>query len=282
MIVIEPHGWIEEDTGQPVDLNDFTLKAGRDTLKFDFVFLMIHGTPAEDGKIQGYFEMLGIPHSTCDTLTCSLTFNKQWCKDFLRNYDIPMAWSTVIRSDEIEQADLSQIPVPVFVKPNNNGSSYGVSRVNTSEGLRPALEKASQFDSEIIVESFIDGREFSCGVVRDGAEIHVFPITEIISKNEFFDYQAKYEGASQEVTPAALDEFLTVQCQNTSRRIYGLLKCRGLVRFDYILRDGTFFMLEVNTIPGMSPASIVPQQARAYGWSMEHMLEVVIRDCTMD
>jgi D-alanine-D-alanine ligase len=142
-----------------------------------------------------------------------------------------------------------------------------------------ALQKAGQFDTEIIVESYIEGREFSCGVVRDGDKVHVFPITEIISKNEFFDYQAKYEGASQEVTPAHLDETLARRCQEESRRIYNILRCQGLVRIDYILKGDTFYLLEVNTIPGLSPASIVPQQARAYGWSMEHMLDVVVSDC---
>ncbi len=278
-ILLEPNGWIEQETGQAVDLNDFSLREGLDNVSFDFVFLIIHGTPAEDGKIQGYFEARGIPYSTCDTLTSALTFNKQWCKDFLRNFSVPMAWSRVMNSDMISEIDVSEFEYPVFVKPNNNGSSYGVSRVNTSDKMLAALEKAAQFDHEIIIESFIEGREFSCGAVREGKQIHVFPITEIIPKNEFFDYQAKYEGASQEVTPAHLDASLSNLCQEQSRKIYELLKCRGLVRCDYILKDGIFYMLEVNTIPGLSPASIVPQQARAYGWSMEHMLDVVIIDC---
>jgi D-alanine-D-alanine ligase len=279
-ILLEPNGWIEQETGQSVDLNDFSLKEGLDTVSFDFVFLIIHGTPAEDGKIQGYFEAQKIPYSTCDTLTSALTFNKQWCKDFLKNFSVPMAWSIVIDSGKIAGIDVKTLKYPVFVKPNNNGSSYGVSRVNSSDKLHAALEQAAQYDHEIIIEAFIEGREFSCGVLREGTQIHVFPITEIIPKNEFFDYQAKYEGASQEVTPAQLDTHLSTQCQEQSRKIYEILKCRGLVRCDYILRDGTFYMLEVNTIPGLSPASIVPQQARAYGWSMEHMLDVVIQDCS--
>lgn len=278
-IILEPEGWIEQETGQAVDLNHFSLKEGSNSIFFDFVFLIIHGTPAEDGKIQGYFESRGIPHSTCDTLTSALTFNKQWCKEFLRNYHVPMAWSVVIPKTQIADTDVSAFDYPVFVKPNNNGSSYGVSKVTSFEMMRAALEKAAQYDHEIIVETFIEGREFSCGAVRVGEQVHVFPITEIIPKNEFFDYQAKYEGASQEVTPAHLDDRLTHICQEQSRKIYQVLKCRGLVRVDYILKDDTFYMLEVNTIPGLSPASIVPQQARAYGWSMEHMLDVVIEDC---
>jgi D-alanine-D-alanine ligase len=279
-IVIEPHGWIDQLSGQPIDLNNFTLEIDGRFLQFDFVFLIIHGTPAEDGKIQGYFESRGISHSTCDTLTSALTFNKQWCKNFLKCFDIPMAWSTVVMSSEIALADPGQFKYPVFVKPNNNGSSYGVSKVTSADQMSAALEKAAQFDHEILVETFLAGREFSCGVVRDGAQVHVFPITEIIPKNEFFDYQAKYEGASQEVTPADLPDELASQCLERSAHLYRILNCRGLVRFDYILKDDVFYLLEANTIPGLSPASIVPQQARAYGWTMEHMLAVVINDCS--
>lgn len=278
-ILIEPHGWIDQDSGRQVDLNSFSLDTGEGAWTFDFVFLMIHGTPAEDGKIQGYFESRGIPHSTCDTLTSALTFNKQWCKTFLRQFEVPMAWSMTIRSEEIAHVDTGNFDYPVFVKPNNNGSSYGVSKVRSQDQMQAALSKAAEYDHEILIETFLSGREFSCGAVRDGDMVHVFPITEIIPKNEFFDYQAKYEGASQEVTPADLPEELTKTCQELSRRIYEILNCRGLVRVDYILQDGTFYMLEVNTIPGLSPASIVPQQARAYGWSMEEMLDVVIRNC---
>ena len=278
-ILLEQDGWMEKDTATLVDLNDFSLREGAERKFFDFVFLIIHGTPAEDGKIQGYFEARDIPHSTCDTLTSALTFNKQWCKDFLKNHSVPMAWSATIDTDNVPEVNIDSFEYPVFVKPNNNGSSYGVSRVNAADQMRAALENAAQYDHEIIIESFIDGREFSCGAVREGKTVHVFPITEIIPKNEFFDYQAKYEGASLEVTPADLDADLTLLCQEQSRKIYEVLKCRGLVRFDYILKDGVFYMLEVNTIPGLSPASIVPQQARAYGWTMGHMLDVVIRDC---
>jgi len=279
-LVVEPNGWIDKSSGRAIDLNDFTLEAGDHRVHFDFAFLIIHGTPAEDGKIQGYFESFGIPHSTCNTLTAALTFNKQWCKNFLKCYDVPMAWSTVIGEADIANVDMEKFSYPVFVKPNNNGSSYGVSKVRVAGELRDAIEKAAQFDDEILIETFLAGREFSCGAVREGNTIHVFPITEIISKNEFFDYQAKYEGASQEVTPADLDNALATTCQHTTRQIYEVLKCRGLVRMDYILTDGTFYLLEVNTIPGLSPASIVPQQAAAYGWTMEHMLDVVIRDCS--
>ncbi len=278
-ILVESDGWYDRDKGVAVDRNDFSLTIDENTLKFDFVFLIIHGTPAEDGKLQGYFESLGIPHSTCNTLTAALTFNKQWCKLFLRQFDVPMAWSQVVPVEDIASVDPAQFSYPLFVKPNNNGSSYGVTRVNTAENLSHALRNAAQYDHEIMIETFLAGREFSCGGVRDGKTIHIFPLTEIIPEGEFFDYKAKYEGASREVTPADLPAELSEDCQALSRMLYSSLQCRGLVRFDYILSDHDFYLLEVNTIPGLSPASIVPQQARAYGWTMEHMLEVVIRDC---
>ena len=273
-ILIEEHGWVDSKTGVTVDLNDFSL----DGQKFDFAFLIVHGTPVEDGKLQGYFESRGIPHSACDTLTSALTFNKQWCKDMLRQYDIPLAASDVIKSKDISSVDSQEYGYPVFVKPNNNGSSYGVSKVNDASELKAALENAALYDTEIMVEQYLAGREFSSGVVGEGDDLHLFPITEIIPEGEFFDYDAKYLGASQEVTPADLEESLADECRQMSGRLYRLLNCKGMVRFDYILVRDTFYLLEVNTVPGLSEASIIPQQAQAYGWTISHMLDVVVED----
>lgn len=279
-ILIEEHGWVDRESGNIIDQNDFSLRVNGEKVTFDFVFLMVHGTPVEDGKLQGYFESKGLPHSTCDTLTCALTFNKQWCKDFLEKYNVPMAESVVINSRQIDDVDIETFKYPVFVKPNNNGSSYGVSKVLEKSELIAALSKAARFDTEIMVEQFLDGREFSSGVVREGDTLHLFPITEIIPEGEFFDYDAKYLGASQEVTPADLPSDVAENCQACSGRLYELLNCQGIVRFDYILVEGTFYLLEVNTVPGMSEASIIPQQARAYGWSISQLLEVVIAEAT--
>jgi D-alanine-D-alanine ligase len=173
------------------------------------------------------------------------------------------------------------IPIPVFVKPNNNGSSYGVSKVTDPELLQKAIDFAFEFDDEVMVESFIEGREFGCGVIKDGNSLHAFPVTEIIPDEgkDFFDYEAKYLGASQEITPADLSQTLTLQMQSLSKKIYNLLKCRGVVRFDFILKQDVFYLLEANTIPGMSEASIVPQQAQAYGWTIEQLLDVIIENC---
>lgn len=282
-ILVDSDGWYEKESRTRVDLNDFSLQIEGKKETFDFVFLIIHGTPAEDGKLQGYFEYLGIPHSTCKTLSAALTFNKQMCKNLLRAFDIPLAPSILIRpEDGIDEPAILSLGLPVFVKPNNNGSSYGISKVSQREDLSSAIEKAFEYDNEVIIEAFLEGREFGCGVVKEGGQLHAFPITEIIPEAEFFTYEAKYEGASQEITPAEVSEVLSLQCQALSKKLYTVLSCRGMVRFDFILVGEQFYLLEANTIPGLSPASIIPQQAQAYGWSIEHLLDVVIEDCICD
>ena len=191
-----------------------------------------------------------------------------------------MAESVIISREQQDMSDI-KIPLPVFVKPNNNGSSYGVSKVSDKSLLPQAIELAFQYDDEVMVEGYIEGREFGCGVVREGNVLHALPVTEIIPAEgkDFFDYEAKYLGASQEITPANLTLEETKQIQARSIELYQLLSCRGVVRVDFILKNGIFYLLEVNTIPGMSEASIVPQQAIAYGWKIEHLLDVIIEDC---
>ncbi len=281
-IDITPDGWVEMSSGKKVDLNDFSLtdEGGKKMLSFDFAFIIIHGTPAEDGKLQGYFEMKNIPHSACGVLSSALTFNKQMCKDYLRQFNIPMAESMIVKSVVIRaDVERKKINPPFFVKPNNNGSSYGVTKVKEWSEMGQAISLALTYDHEVMIERALIGSEFSCGVVRQGTEYHVFPITEIIPKGEFFDFAAKYEGASQEITPARISEELAQQCKSRSQSLYQTLGCRGMVRFDYILENGIFFLLEANTTPGMSEASIIPQQAKAYGWSISQLLDTVIEDC---
>lgn len=281
-IDITPDGWRDIQNGHAIDLNTFSLKDsdGQPGKPFDFAFIIIHGTPAEDGKLQGYFEMLNIPHSACGVLTSALTFNKQMCKDHLKLYRIPMAESMIVHAlatkENVEQHHIS---LPLFVKPNNNGSSYGVTKVKTWDQLEAAIKHALEYDHEVMIERALQGSEYSCGVVREGTTYHVLPITEIIPKGEFFDFAAKYEGESQEITPARLDHELVRQCQERSGMLYKILGCRGMVRFDYILENGTFYLLEANTTPGMSEASIIPQQAQAYGWPISKLLDVVVTDC---
>ena len=282
IIDITPDGWVDMATGNPVDLNQFRLldKAGNDIQRFDFAFIIIHGTPAEDGKLQGYFEMMGIPHSACGVLSSALTFNKQMCKDHLRQYNIPMAESMIVHEVTDRAAvEKNHIHPPFFVKPNNNGSSYGVTKVKEWPELQNAITSALVFDHEVMIERALVGKEFSCGVVREGTKLHVFPVTAIIPNGEFFDFAAKYEGDSQEITPAPISAELMTQCQERSAFLYKTLGCRGMVRFDYILENDVFHLLEANTTPGMSEASIIPQQAKAYGWTIGEMLDIVVKDC---
>lgn len=281
-IDITPNGWVEMSTGNCLDLDHFHLldANGKPIREFDFAFIIIHGTPAEDGKIQGYLEMMNIPHSACGVLTSSLTFNKQMCKNYLRPYSIPMAESLLVTSViPVSTVEQHHIQPPLFVKPNNNGSSYGVTKVKAWSQLEKAISFALEYDHEVMIERALTGTEFSCGIVREGETYHMLPVTEIIPKGEFFDFAAKYEGESEEITPARIDDHLRQQCQERSQALYKILGCRGMVRFDYILENGTFYLLEANTTPGMSEASIIPQQAQAYGWSIAQLLDVVITDC---
>ena len=279
--IIELNGanFIEQISGLVLDKNDFSLERDGKKITFDAIFLMLHGHPAEDGSIQGYFKLLGIPCTGCDHFVSALTFNKQITKDFLRPHGIPMADSRLLKKGQaIDWTDLESMGFPLFVKPNKNGSSYGVTKVNDNSDIQPATQKAFEFDNEVIVEQFMQGREFSNGVFRSGEEIIVLPITEIVSQNEYFDYQAKYENANEEITPALLPAKITEKCQNQSGRLYELLDCKGMVRFDYILQENEFYLLEANTIPGWSAQSIFPQQVVAYGMTLTECLDEVLAE----
>ncbi|MCB0568319.1 MAG: D-alanine--D-alanine ligase [Phaeodactylibacter sp.] len=279
IIELNQGAFTEQGTGAPVDMNDFSLHRPDGIVRFGLIFLMIHGHPAEDGCMQGYFQLLGIPYTGCNHFVSALTFDKQACKDFLKAHDIPMAPSRLLRKGQpVSWQELLDMGLPLFVKPNKNGSSYGVSKVKTPGELEPAVALSFQFDDEVVVEGFLNGVEFSNGVVRKDGETLVLPITEIVPQNEFFDFKAKYENESQEITPARLTAGLWDQCQAQTKKIYEVLGCRGMARIDYILVDGTFYFLEANTIPGMSEASIIPQQAHAHGWTIAELLETVAED----
>lgn len=279
--VIELNGeqLIEQKSGIQLDLNDFSLLLNQEKITFDLVVLMLHGHPAESGSILGYFELLGIPCTGCDHFVSALTFNKQRTKDFLRPYDIPMADSRLLRKGQaIDLEDIKSMGFPLFVKPNKNGSSYGITKVPDENCILTSTQKAFEFDDEVIVEQFMQGQEFSNGVFRKGDEVIVMPITEIRTENEFFDYKAKYENESEEITPAEISDALTAQCQVRTKRIYELLNCKGGCRIDYILIDGVFHFLEINTIPGMTQESFIPQQVAAMGWELSDFLDVIIKE----
>lgn len=281
IIVLERGKFIDQLSGIALDLNDFSLTLpSSERVTFDLVYQMLHGHPAEDGGLQGYFELVGIPYTGCGILCSAITFSKQATKDYLRNFGIPMAQSRLIlKGQEGDFADVVEdLTFPLFVKPNKNGSSYGVSKVNRVEELAAAVENAFQYDDEVIVEEFMEGREFSNGVLNYQGSIHVLPITEIKTTREFFDYQAKYENESEEITPAELREEEVAECQQLTEKIYRVMNAKGFCRVDYILQDGRFKLLEINTIPGMSPNSIIPQQVRAAGLNLSDCLDEIVKE----
>jgi D-alanine-D-alanine ligase len=278
-IIIEREKWYHvaaDGTEYAVDRADFTLKMGRKRLKFDAVLMIIHGTPGEDGKLQGYFDMLNIPYTSCDAATSALTFNKRFTVAAAAFAGINVAKSQVLFKKSFQNTPLSiegilnDLRLPVFVKPNNGGSSIGMSRVEKGEDLAVAIDKAFNEDDQVLVEEFIAGREFTIGVMRTKGKTVVLPICEVRSKKAFFDYEAKYEGASEELIPAPIDEKQAKILRGSAQKIYEALNCRGIVRIDFIWNEATNqpFMLEVNTVPGQSEASIVPQMVRAHGWTM--------------
>ena len=284
IIMIRDSEWYWEDqkgSYYNIDKNDFTLVTDDLKIRFDAVFIAIHGTPGENGLLQGYFDMLKIPYSTCDAFCSALTFNKQACKLFLKEYEIPMADSILIRKDA--SPDLSAITkklgMPCFVKPNDSGSSFGVSKVKKKEELPDAIQKALKESDEVLIEAFMKGREVACGVVKTGKKTLVLPVTEIISKNEFFDYEAKYSsGKSEEVTPALMPVNITEEIQRMSSVIYDLLGCKGIVRVDFIVVGDKPFFLEINTVPGMTEESLVPQQAKAAEIRLDELYSMVLED----
>jgi len=255
-----------------VDKNDFTLTIQGEKILFDAVLIGIHGTPGEDGKLQGYFDMLEIPYTSCNASTSAITFNKKYTTAIAAAGGINTAKSIVMFQNSALPAAtiLQKLMLPLFVKPNNGGSSIGISKVNHPEELEFAIEKAFKEDDQILLEEFISGREFTIGIYRKNGEITPLPFTEIITEKEFFDYDAKYNGMSKEITPANCDADLTSLVQQTAIKLYDLFNCNGVIRIDFIYNEneGKLFLLEINSVPGQSAASIVPQQVRASGMDL--------------
>jgi D-alanine-D-alanine ligase len=268
----------EHDAEFPIDKNDFSTTVNGTKITFDCVFNAIHGTPGEDGLMQAYFELIGMPQSSCDYYQSALTFNKRDLLSVLKPYGIKTATSYYINKGEhIDTAKIVKaVGLPCFVKPNKSGSSFGISKVKTAAELPIAIEVAYQEDNEIIIESFLDGTEVSVGVINYKGEIVVLPITEIVSENDFFDYEAKYHGKSQEITPARISEEMTQRVSEVAKRAYEVLKMKGFSRSEFIFVDGEPHMLEMNTIPGLTTESLIPQQAKAAGISLEDLFSNAI------
>jgi D-alanine-D-alanine ligase len=283
-ILIEGSRWYAEDPKGRlfrVDKNDFSLETDEGKINFDAAFIAIHGTPGENGLLQGYFDMLEIPYASCGLLCSALTFNKNACKSFLAQFGVRMADSVLVRKGNgINPGEIiSKTGLPCFVKPNESGSSCGVTKVKEASGLLPALEIAFSESQTVIVEAELKGREAACGLAKTQNREVIMPVTEVISKNEFFDYEAKYTpGLSERVTPARFSEEVTKRIQETASEIYDYLGCRGIVRVDFIVVDDQPFFLEVNTISGMTAGSLIPKQAEAYGITPGDLYSMVIED----
>jgi D-alanine-D-alanine ligase len=287
-IDINPEGWFyRSDDGSKVavDKNDFSITLNGKKLNFDAVFIGMHGTPGEDGKLQGYFDTLKIPYTGCDAATSALTFNKRYAVAVAGMGGIAVSRSVLLIKNNFTSPDeiISNLKFPVFVKPNNGGSSIGMSKVNAaSDELGVAIEKAFKEDDQVLVEEMISGREFTTGVFRSKGEIIVLPITEVKAHDDkaFFDFEAKYQGKSTETTPAVVDESIANKVRETARKVYEIFNCRGVVRIDFIYneKEGRPYMLEVNTIPGQSEASIVPQQVKVMGWSLKEFYTKLVEE----
>lgn len=280
---VTPVKWtvVEDENEFEIDKSDFSFSRKEEKIKFDYAFIMIHGSPGEDGKLQAYFDLIKLPYSTGSFFNMALTFNKNACKAMLRNHSVKMAKDLILIKGKTydESHIVNELKLPVFVKPCEAGSSFGISKVKCIEELKPAIEKAFEEDEEIILEEFIDGTEVTCGVLKTKSNTYLLPLTEIVSKNEFFDYEAKYTtGMADEITPARISLENTKAIHQISEKIYDALHCKGIVRIDYIIKNNEAYFIEVNTVPGMSKNSIVPQMAAYAGLKLKDLFTEIIEE----
>ena len=267
-----------------VDLNDFSLQLEGKKITFDGVFTILHGSPGEDGKLAGYFDLLEIPYTTCDQLTSAITMNKGYTKAIVQTIpELQVARSMQLFEQEPTAATRIQeeLQLPLFIKPNNGGSSIGMSKVKTWEELPEALDKAFAEDSQVLVEEFVSGREFSVGIFKEKGQITVLPATEIVSSREFFDYEAKYvPGVCEEITPGRMNSEEVARVERIAKKVYAVLNCKGAVRIDYFLQEdtGAFYFIEINTVPGQTETSLISQQVRAMGMEVSHFYTLLIEE----
>jgi D-alanine-D-alanine ligase len=285
-ILVQGLDWLykgDNNSTIPIDKNNFSLSLEGERILFDCAFIAIHGTPGEDGKLQGFLDMAGVPYTSCDVTTSAITFNKYFCNDLALQYKMNVAKTILLRPAnriivKVEEL-LKEFDLPFFVKPNKSGSSVGVTKVYSKPEILMAIDKAFIEDDEVLVQQFIRGREMACGVFRLNGEIKVLPVTEIISRNDFFDYEAKYtSGKADEITPAVISVEEAAECINMTAFLYEKFNCKGVVRFDYFLDEGKWWFLEVNTVPGFSEGSIIPKQAVAAGFSLSEFFGILIEE----
>ena len=283
LIVVKGHDWVytKNDESYSINKNDFSLTIESQKITFDLAFVAIHGTPGENGKLQGYFDMLHVKYSTSSLLASAISFNKGVCNDYLKNHNINVANSIQLFEgvDYNEKEIIDRLGLPCFVKPNQAGSSYGVSKVTNPNELPKAIKEAFIHDKQVLIESFLDGREVTCGVHNFKGEIVAMPITEIITENDFFDFEAKYKGKSNEITPADLPVKTKEKIENATKKVFQILNFNGVARVDFIIQNGEPFMIEANTVPGLSSESLIPQQAIAMGYTLPQFFKEWVEHC---
>ena len=286
LYIVVMHGtdWyvrLSDGQTEPVDRNDFSFTHDGNKVKFDFAYITIHGTPGEDGRLQGYFDMMRIPYSTCGVMASSLTYDKFACSQYLHAFGVRIAESLLLKTGQSVTDDdvVNKIGLPCFVKPNLGGSSFGVSKVTAREQIQPAIAKAFGEAKEVVIEAFLDGTEVTCGCYKTRNKTVVLPVTEVVSHHEYFDYAAKYCGDSDEITPARLSDNLTQRIRQLTSVIYDILGAAGIIRVDYIITESEKInLLEVNTTPGMTATSFIPQQVKAAGIDMKDVMTDIIED----
>ena len=274
---------LPDGTRNIVDRNDFSFQDGERRVRPDFCYITIHGAPGENGVLQGYLDLIRMPYSTCDVLVEAMTYDKFVLNNYVRAFGVSVADSLLIkqgRDHEVSDEEIiRRIGLPCFVKPASGGSSFGTTKVKTPEALRPAIDLALKEGEDVMVEAFMKGTEVTCGCYKTRTKSVVFPVTEVVTENEFFDYDAKYNGQVQEITPARISDSLTQRIQTLTGMLYDILGCHGIIRIDYIITEGNKInMLEINTTPGMTPTSFIPQQVRAAGLEIRDVLTDIIED----
>ncbi len=282
LVIVQGNTWTVKngEKEHSLDINFFGFAEGKKKTRFNYVWNAIHGTPGENGKIQGYLDIMGVPYSSSGLLSSALTFNKFVSKTYLKQFGVLSAESKLVKRDDEYVIDeiIELVGLPCFVKPNSGGSSFGTTKVSQADKLDAAIEASLTEDTEVIVESFVKGVEVTCGLLKTNQDELIFPLTEIVPKTEFFDYEAKYKGLSEEITPARIDAELAKKCQSLASNIYDYTQSSGIVRIDFIIKGNQLYFLELNSIPGMTKESIIPQQIRAMGLKVETVLQKVIEE----